>query len=300
MLKQFTLLPWLSLTVVLSAGCNAESEDITQNEDVKKLIKHTLDNMVFVKGGSFMMGDFGLVENGKRYRITAYPDDDFVHKVTLDSFYMYKYEANNWEMKIFKKYNPIGWELPKFSKAHAEDYKPAHLLLWTEAKAYCDWLGKLTKLPFDLPTEAQWEYAARSRGQEHPFATATGQFDKTGKLNEPVVKGDDFDLNNRFLVNEHYPPNQLGLYNMMGSVGEWVKDYYAADYYEYSPEHNPQGPKEGDKHAWRSGMEGNSFKNDNIGRGSQGDYEKSLLNPSGPSRRSIGVRCVINYQDKLP
>lgn len=244
MFNKYTFLLWLSLTVALTTSCNAGNEDITQNEDIKKLLEHTLSNMVFVEGGTFMMGDFGIVENDQRLRITSYGDDDYLHKVTLDSFSMYKYEANNWELNIFKKYNPIGWELPKYNKAEAADDMPAKALLWTEAKAYCNWLGKLTKLPFALPTEAQWEYAARSRGQEHPFATATGMFDPTGKLNTPL-EGYDPDrpkVATEYYANKKYPPNQLGLYNMMGNVSEWVKDIYAEDYYERSPEHNPQGP----------------------------------------------------------
>ncbi|WP_163832521.1 formylglycine-generating enzyme family protein [Spartinivicinus ruber] len=301
MLKKYTLLPWLSLTIVLSTGCNAESDDVTQNEDVKKLIKHTLDNMVFVKGGSFMMGDFGIIQNGQRLRVTRYKDDDYVHKVTLDSFYMYKYEVNNWEINIFKKYNPIDWELPKYNKAEAADDMPAMRLLWKEAKAYCDWLGKLTELPFDLPTEAQWEYAARNGGKEHPYSTATGFFDKTGKLHPPLkMHGSDTGSSKtRLYVNEKYPPNQLGLYNMMGNVSEWVKDIYAVDYYEYSPEHNPQGPESGDKHVRRGGGAGFELSNVTITRGAQGDNEPGLLDPNKPARGGVGVRCVVNQSNPL-
>jgi formylglycine-generating enzyme required for sulfatase activity len=111
---------------------------------------------------------------------------------------------------------------------------------WQGAKDYCRWLGKVTGLPCDLPTKAQWEYAARSRGLNVGFATDNGKIDfrrnyrGKGAPWYPQPPGT-------------YPPNPLGLYDMTGNVWEWVNDWYAADNYRHSPELNPKGPTKGSR-----------------------------------------------------
>ena len=121
------------------------------------------------------------------------------------------------------------------------------------------------KRNMDLPTEAQWEYAARSRGQFLIYGNSTNRWYY------------DNDSDRNFTSNllkkpvGSFTPNPLGLYDVMGNGADWVKDWYAADYYSHSPEKDPQGPESGEKKALRGdsgsghtlSIERNSKKPDN-------------------------------------
>jgi formylglycine-generating enzyme required for sulfatase activity len=128
------------------------------------------------------------------------------------------------------------------------------LVTWQQAKDYCQWLGKESGKKFDLPTEAQWEYAARSRGQYFPFATNNGEY-----LPENVPGKDELDkytdgFGFPFYPVGKYPQIPLGLYDMGLSGSEWTNDWYASDYYSHSPVNDPQGPAQGTKSpAWDIG-----------------------------------------------
>jgi formylglycine-generating enzyme required for sulfatase activity len=120
--------------------------------------------------------------------------------------------------------------------------KPAGVS-WYGAKAYCLWLGKLTGKAFDLPTEAQWEYAARSGGKDVLFATDNGKIDE-GR-NYPA--DDDPRIKPRLIAFDlgSFPPNPAGLYGMIDyDSTEWVQDWYDPHYYEHSPTQNPKGGTE--------------------------------------------------------
>ncbi|EBR3159239.1 formylglycine-generating enzyme family protein, partial [Salmonella enterica] len=145
---------------------------------------------------------------------------------------------------------------------------------WNDASAFCKWIGKVSGKSITLPTEAQWEYAARSRGKFFQFANSDNQYNPDDKLN----------FTHDMAPVGSYPPNLLGLYDMMGNGNEWVNDWYAEDYYKNSPEKNPQGPDKGDKKVIR-GYLGSMFGLYDITRGkSEPDYE-------GPGD---GFRCVEN------
>jgi len=138
---------------------------------------------------------------------------------------------------------------------------PAHVD-WYEAEKYCSWLGAVSGLPFSLPTEAQWEYAARSRGKFLAVATDDGTYKITDGFYNRDGSGGPQGINisttrdrKEFakalgwkvdslisLPVDQYPPNPLGLYAMSDNGFEWVSDWYDPDYYRTSPVLNPQGP----------------------------------------------------------
>ena len=217
----------------------------------------SLDNMVFVEGGEFQMGDFGWpydddpknlcdwpcgVDPERMGNISMHGDDDFVHPVKLSSYSFSKYQTTLADFDLFF----IAQGKPLFD---AEDRKredlqemfyapklPAPVKSWQEAKNYCGWLGQLSGYPVDLPTEAQWEYAARNRGQHVVFPTDNGSLDY-GR-NFPIA-GEKKRLN--FAV-DSLVPNPLGIYNLAGNATDWVNDWYDKDYYKVSPLINPTGP----------------------------------------------------------
>ncbi|SFN46404.1 Sulfatase-modifying factor enzyme 1, partial [Pseudomonas sp. ok602] len=139
---------------------------------------------------------------------------------------------------------------------------------WFEADSYCKWLSTLTGEPFALPTEAQWEYAARSRGQFLMVATDDGTYkaepmEMRTESYEPKginisSDGDRIEFATQMgwttdsftpLPVDMFPPNPLGLYSMSDNGYEWVSDWYDPDYYARSPVKDPQGP---DKPVFKS------------------------------------------------
>ncbi len=129
---------------------------------------------------------------------------------------------------------------------------------WQEAKDYCQWLGNVSTLPFDLPTEAQWEYAARSRGGKVYFATNNGYTQLQGghyydpELERYVEYTHEEANAARGIENvDAYPPNPLGVFGMSNQISEWVNDWYSPTYYQNSPEFNPQGPGSGTEKVLR-------------------------------------------------
>lgn len=125
---------------------------------------------------------------------------------------------------------------------------PANGLSWYGAVAYCQWLSEKTGRVYRLPTEAEWEKAARGNqermrypwGNDPPNGRA--QFDQ--QWIDPVHTISEVDS---------YPSNPFGLYDMVGNVWEWCSDFYAPDYYRHSPEKNPTGPESGQMKVVRGG-----------------------------------------------
>ncbi|WP_415764542.1 formylglycine-generating enzyme family protein [Pseudomonas sp. ZB1P45] len=231
---------------------SSESRDKVLNTVVQ-----SIDNMVFVEGGQFDMGDFGWVCEYDEKDVCTWPcgqdpeqlcnismdgNDDFVHPVKLSSYYLSKFQTILGDFDLFFTVQNKPLFDTKFRdradlKSMYAPNLPAPTKSWQEAKDYCQWIGLLSGYPVDLPTEAQWEYAARSRGQHVLFPTDTGSLN-FGK-NFPVEgEGETFAVG-------RFTPNPLGIYNMSGNATDWVNDWYSKDYYQHSPLENPQGPKTG-------------------------------------------------------
>ena len=192
-------------------------------------------DIVIIPEGSFLMGSGQEQENERP-----------CHRVWLDRFGIGKFPVTNTEYKLFLEATrtsaPPFWADPIFS----EPRQPVVGINWDDALAYCRWLSDRTDEEFRLPTEAEWERAARGGregalypwGDEPPWEKPySGCDSKTGG---PAHVG----------INE---PNDFGLYDMSEGVHEWCSDYYDYHYYRYSPERNPQGPSFGERRASRGG-----------------------------------------------
>jgi sulfatase modifying factor 1 len=231
---------------LMALGACAQSGEavpkvVTPDEDgVQRLVKRIQSQLVKLPPGTFEMGDWGN-EQGLPY--DAEPDSKPLHTVTLDGFEMMAYKVTYEDFDLFTEAvgSPkINLDMERFTPGARKLKRPASVN-WFGAKAFCQWIGQISGKPFDLPTEAQWEYAARSGGKKLIFATDNGQIDE-GR-NYP---GDDH--RPRLVTPEigFYPANPAGLYGMLDyAADEWVNDWYQPNYYRYSPKSNPAGPDTG-------------------------------------------------------
>lgn len=185
--------------------------------------------------------------------------------------------------------------------------KPARVPNYGEAEGYCAWLAERTGLPFALPTEAQWEYAARSRGREVPYATDTGDVERDPYLRrpkeyvDPSIPPSGNTLMHSSLKFERrpvgsYPPNPLGLYDMTGNVAEWTQDWFQEDYYRYAPYDNPRGPDS----PSGEGLPSKTVR-DWGGRGDWFGGGGTVFARGGRpvDFAGMGFRCVINHPEPI-
>ncbi len=186
--------------------------------------------IVFVKGGCFLMGDnFG--DGGI--------DEKPVHRVCVDDFYMGKYAVTQEEWKKVMGDNP--------SPFRQGGKYPVESISWNDAQEFIHRLRKISGLKWRLPTEAEWEYAARSGGKKERYA---------GTDNEAELDAYAWhDGNSEMIVHPvgEKKPNGIGLYDMSGNVWQWVQDRYDRDYYRQSPSDNPKGDPFGVNRIVRGG-----------------------------------------------
>ncbi len=187
--------------------------------------------LLLIKGGEFFMGKARTPEemnDPSRYI------HDYGHKVRVNSFYMDRYEVTNYQYFVFC--NETGAKLPELwgmDKYHCGLEYPNHPVVgvtWHDAEAYATWRK------MRLPTEAEWEYAARGGLSGKPYPTGddlTPEQANFGQKNGGTVPV------------ATYRPNGYGLYDMAGNVREWVSDWYSRDYYRLKIYDNPRGPEVG-------------------------------------------------------
>lgn len=208
---------------------------------------------VRVQGGCFDMGS----PSGEKGRG---PYEGPVHEVCLDGFYMGKYAVTNRQYRLFKpEHNSGDYEENSLNG----DDQPAVEVSWEDATEYARWLSRKAGKTFRLPTEAEWEYAARAGTKTARFwgddpddaCHYANVYDKTS---ERVHKFDwpSHNCDDGFAVTAPagtFQPNNFGLYDMLGNVWEWTQDWYGEDYYSISPRNNPQGPSSGSIRVIRGG-----------------------------------------------
>ncbi|ADV50345.1 Sulphatase-modifying factor protein [Cellulophaga algicola DSM 14237] len=203
----------LILCCVLTQSCNSQKKVTPEQEQILEAAKA---NFVFVEGGTFTMGKNGVS--------IAYE-----HEVTLDSYSISKYETTWEEFDLYHIMNDLEI-INSHHRGKIKDYGPKYAAkknTWFLAKSYCQWLGEQLNLPIDLPTEAQWEYAARSRGLNVEHATDSGIIE----VGEDDNYGTDTPVGT-------YPPNPVGIYDMSGDRAEWTNDWLAL--YSKEPVVNPR------------------------------------------------------------
>ena len=202
------------------------------------------DEMVYVEGGTFTMG--ATSEQGTS---DPYSDEYPTHQVTLSDFYIGKYEVTQQLWEYVMKYSGTAADGSSMSAYASDvwlganpsssdgvgDYYPAYYVSWEDiVNIFIPRLNKITGKTFRLPTEAEWEYAARG-----------GNKSKGYKYSGSNTIGDvAWYYNNSSLTHQvgTKSPNELGIYDMSGNVWEWCSDWYSSSYYSSSPSSNPTGP----------------------------------------------------------
>ncbi|GAB3454677.1 hypothetical protein GCM10027321_06250 [Massilia terrae] len=227
----------------------SSKSDAPINQRIQQLVAKVKASLRPLKSGTFEMGDWGP-SPGRHYDFER--DSSPLHKVTLDGFYMMAYKVTYDDFDIFT--DAIGSERIDMDDLGIRERAPKRPagVNWHGAKAYCNWLGKLTGLPFDLPTEAQWEYAARSGGRRVLFATDNGKIERGRNFPKEWEDGPRPPLPDV----GSFPPNPAGLYGMSENTGEWVNDWYDDKYYSISPKINPRGPEHGQFKTQRGSVGG--------------------------------------------
>lgn len=200
--------------------------------------------MILVPGGNFTMG-----------ANKGYEDEKPTHTVTLSNFYIGKYEVTVAQYKEFCKATKHPFP-PKPKKNWYEEHdnvkewtwrdnKPIVNVNWYDATAYCKWLSEETGEKYSLPTEAQWEYAAKGGKNPDKYQYAGSDniktvawYDETTYERGPKTVG-------------QLKPNKLGIYDMSGNAFEWCHDFYGK--YQSKKTKNPKGPKNGQYKIIRGG-----------------------------------------------
>lgn len=205
-------------------------------------------NMIKVEGGTFKMGAQSTDPNGENYDSEAYDDEKPVHSVTLDDYYIGETEVTQelWEAVM-------GTNPSRYKGAN----KPVEMVSWNDCQEFIKKLNQLAGKRFRLPTEAEWEYAARGGKKSQGYKYAG-----SNTIDEVVWYRDNaHDVGESSRDYGTHPvgtkaPNELGLYDMSGNVWEWCSDWYGE--YSSSSQTNPTGPTSGSARVLRGGGWGGS------------------------------------------
>ena len=224
--------------------------------------------MVLIPAGEFVMGAEGTGDNGP------------AHTVRLSAYYLARYEVTNAEYEAFCKTTgrdlPMFWGTDLFRSGPKYPDHPVVFVSNGDAREYAAWRGKR------LPTEAEWECAARG-------GLAGMRYVGGNTLDSSKVNFTHSDMKGTVAVGS-YEPNGYGLYDMAGNVQEWVADRYDAEYYKNSPAADPPGPASG-RHAVIRG--GGWF----TGPGCMGVGYRIAL-PSNWVDFNVGFRCARDVEPK--
>ncbi|QYF93563.1 formylglycine-generating enzyme family protein [Massilia sp. PAMC28688] len=278
------------------AACQAKAPEAPK-ASVADLANKTRSQLVAIKGGSFKMGDFGDTHSEEKLPYTGELDDGPVHEVKLDDFSMSKYKVTVGDYDVYTAANglPSAYMGPNqratdiMAREHPKIAMMPVGVDWQDAKNYCQWIGKQIGLNMDLPTEAEWEYAARARGKEMIFATNNGE-DQPGVNFASFAQMQATNAATRDMPVGMYPPTPLGLYDMASNGYDWTNDWYDKDYYSKSPVDNPQGPPTGTRKVIRGSHNGPDHAAMTFARNSR---EPALRDSKGAvTNRSYGFRCV--------
>jgi formylglycine-generating enzyme required for sulfatase activity len=316
---------YLIITTFLLSGCDnsnpAPKKNRTPQEkiEIQNFIKKVKSEMIFVQGGKFLMGDFCSKSRNTTADCTSDEDNKPLHEVELTSYSISKFKITHENYALYremaglpKQHFDEEWRNETLADMTHFKNSPA-IVTWTEADGYCAWLKKETGLPLSLPTEAQWEYAARNRGQYLLLGTDDGtwRINKKTELGENIpseedrrkVEEDDGVISSFvYFPVDKYPANGLGLYDMAANGFEWAKDWYDPNYYKNSPSRDPQGPdgpvvKDKKTGQFWKALRGKDFSIPGVPEGLTFSRSYKIKDADYPAGTT--ARCVINSAEPI-
>lgn len=205
-------------------GSNASSP-----KQLPQVVQDLINNMVYVEGGTFTMGDNSM-QSGDPYR-REQPE----HQVTLSPFFICRYEVTQEVWDAVMGYNYARVKGPKLAMDN---------LCWDDCQEFVFKLVLMTGINFRMPTEAEWEFAARGGNKSrHTTYSGSNHIDSVGWYK--------YNSGGRVHPVGQKMPNELGLYDMTGNVCEWCYDYCGR--YKGTPQTNPRGAKNSSGNVFRGG-----------------------------------------------
>lgn len=259
------------LLLLLALGVTLQGCSLLSAETDSVLASRLKQDLVLVDAGSFIMG-----VNCEDATLNANPAECPAHEVSVDSFYISKFELTQGIFnQVFER------NISYFQG----DNMPVNNISWQQVHYFIAELNKKTGLTFRLPTEAEWEFAANggnlSRGQRY-----------SGSDNIRAVGWYADNAENKARAVGLKQPNELGLYDMTGNIGEMTEDAYDNRYYKRSPKSNPVNAMDSTHHLAYKSIRGGSFayssdESENFRRDSA---SQSAIMPD------IGFRLVLDVQ----
>lgn len=210
---------FMAIALLLLSGCGPKKEKSqTASEPLDPVIQQLINNMVTIEGGSFMMGCRNVDE------MCSDGSNEPLHFVTLSTFLMGRYEVTQAEWFAVMKTNP---------SYHKGDMLPVERVSHKQVLEFIDRLNKKTGMQFRLPTEAEWEYAARGGNKSMGYLYAG-----SNRAKDVAWCGREADYQTHIVGTKQ--PNELGLHDMSGNVREMCHDLH--NYYTSENQTDPQGP----------------------------------------------------------
>jgi len=231
-------------------------------------------------------------------------DDTPVRPIMLDAFYIDKYDVTMTDYSKFVAATgyKAPWDWPEGKVNAGQERWPVYNVSWDDAVAYCKWAGKR------LPTEAEWEKAARGGLEKKqyawgddleppvagegsgPEAPKRSAYADRVKDKSKVIMAKYFSADGPDPVGS-YPPNGYGLFDMGGNVWQWVADWYDRDYYPISPRTNPKGPETGTYRVLMGGGWGTPTGNGGGTNNLMGVFYRNY-GPGDQTSVVVGFRCA--------
>ena len=309
-------------------SCCAASRESSVEKDINVIIEKktsavSTNNMIKLPGGKFLMGtndEEGFPEDGEVPVREITLDPFYIDETTVTNFqfaefikatgYITEAERYGWSFVFYgllseedqkRDYQVAAptpwwyavpgaqWNHPEGKDSHINERKdhPVVHVSWHDAQAYCQWIGKR------LPTEAEWEYAARSGLVQKKFPWGD-ELTPGGEHRCNIWQGNFPDYNSLedgFLGTapaKSFKPNNFGLYNMAGNVWEWCNDWFSSDFHKAGPRKNPAGPLNGESKIMRGGsfLCHHSYCN-------RYRVAARSSNTADSSTSNLGFRCVL-------
>jgi formylglycine-generating enzyme required for sulfatase activity len=183
------------------------------------------NDLVLIPGGPFLMGQ----EDGR-------DEERPVHRVVVSPFRLCRFQVTNADWELFRK------ATSREKQPYVHETAPVTHVNWFDAVAFCHWLSDQWAVHVRLPSEAEWEFAARGGAEQqiYPWGNEPRAYPPARWQDGPEPIGQT-------------GPNAYGLFDMCENVHEWCSDWYDPLYYAVSPEENPQGPEHGKRRSSRGG-----------------------------------------------